>query len=174
MPTAGPLTSPVAPADVAAGFSSGVPALDRYFSNHALSNHENGIGATFVLRSAHEREPAVLGFYTLAMASVPAQDLHKHLGRNLPRYPMPVALLGRLAVHEQAQGRGLGQRLLGDALRRVLAAGDMVGCVGVIVDAKSEAAEAFYLRYGFVLIDDASWPHRLFLPTATIKRGHGS
>ena len=73
------------------------------------------------------------------------------------------------SFHEQGQGRGLGQRLLGDALRRVLAAGGLVGSVDVIVDAENEAAEGFYLRHGFVIIDDASWPHRL-LPGVPWRR----
>ena len=139
----GGLTSPITSEDAASGLTCGQPALDAFFANHAVRNHTTGIGTTFVFRGQAEDDPGILGFYTLSMASVPSKFLRKPLGRSLPRYPMPVALLGRLAIHQEAQGRGLGQRLLGDALRRVLAAGNMVGCVGVIVDAKNEAAESF-------------------------------
>ena len=165
------LTSPITAEDAASGFTCGEPALDAFFARAALDNHDKGIGTTYVLRGNDEDDPAVVGFYTLSMASVPAKLLRKLLGRNIPRYDMPVALLGRLAVHETARGRGLGQRLLGDALRRVVTAGRLVGCVGVIVDAKHGSAEGFYVKYGFVLIEDASWPHRLFLPMSTIKAG---
>lgn len=171
MAATAPATSPITPEDAASGFTCGEPALDRFFAQHAVENHEKGIGTTFVLRATCEGDPPVLGYYTLSMSAVPAKALRKALGRNLPRYPMPVALLGRLAVHERGQGRGLGQRLLGDALRRVHSAGGIIGCVGVIVEAKNEAAERFYLRYGFAAIDSNSWPHRLFLPMSTLRAG---
>ena len=169
MSTTGGETSPITPEDAASGFICGQTALDAFFANHAVQNHAQGIGTTFILRAEAGAEPLVLGFYTLSMASVSPKTLRKPLGRQLPRYPMPVALLGRLAIHQEAQGRGLGQRLLGDALRRVVAAANMVGCVGVVVDAKDEASERFYLKYGFTIVEAASWPHRLFLPAATLQ-----
>ena len=166
-----PLTRPITEEDARSGFTCGEPALDAFFSRHAVGNDRQGIGTTFVLGGAADDEPAVLGFYTLSMASVSADQIAPALQGRLPRYPLPVALIGRLGVHRDAQGRRLGQRLLGDALRRVLAAASQVGCVGVIVDAKHEQAEGFYLKHGFVLIDETTWPHRLFLPMATIQAG---
>lgn len=148
MASPGWLTSPVTAEDAASGFTIGGPALDAFFRHHAVDNHARGIGTTFVLRGVDDGDPHVLGFYTLSMASIPSKGLRKSLGRKLPRYPMPVALLARLAVHKLGQGRGLGQRLLGDALRRVLSARKVVGCVGVIVDAKNESAEASILATG--------------------------
>ncbi|MFT7625027.1 MAG: GNAT superfamily N-acetyltransferase, partial [Myxococcota bacterium] len=103
--------------------------------------------------------------------NVASKQLRRALEAKLPRYPLPVALVGRLAVHQDAQGQGVGQRLLGDALRRVHAAAALAGCVGVIVDAKDEAAERFYERYGFTVIVSSDWPHRLFLPTGSIAAG---
>lgn len=156
--------------DPASGLRSGVHALDDYFRRHALPNSEAGVGRAYVIRRAQGDDPAlpaVLGYYTLSMALVAAAAAEGALGRRLPKYPMPVALIGRLAVDERARGRRIGEALLVDALRRVADAAALLGCVGVIVDAKDAAAEGFYLKYGFVVIDAASWPHRLFLPMAT-------
>ena len=82
---------------------------------------------------------------------------------------MPVALIGRLAIDARAQGRRLGETLLIDALRRVVDAAGLVGCTGIIVDAKDEAAERFYAKYDFATISAETWPHRMFLPLTTAK-----
>ena len=166
-----PRTEPITEADARSGFSCGQPALDAFLARHAFDNDRQGIGKTYVLRSTDEGDPRVLGFYTLSMADVGMRVVKKALGRQLPRYPMPVALLGRLAVHQDAQGRGLGQLLLIDALRRVITVAEHIGCVGVIVDAKDEAAEGFYRKYGFVTVEAEEWPHRLFLPLETATAG---
>ena len=162
-----PVTTPITSADLTGGFSCGEPALDEFFLRHALGNHERGIGSTFVLHGP-EDDAGVLGYYTLSMADVDAKKVSKALRGQLPRYPLPVALIGRLAVQQAAQGQRVGQRLLVDALRRVHLAARHVGCVGVLVDAKNERAEGFYLRYGFVPIEVTTWPHRLFLPMGTL------
>lgn len=111
----------------------------------------------------------VLGYYTLSMALVASADIAESLERKLPKYPLPVALIGRLAVDERARGRRLGELLLIDALRRIADAAEMVGCVGAIVDAKTEAAEAFYVKYDFKTIQVDAWPRRMFLPMQTIR-----
>lgn len=77
---------------------------------------------------------------------------------------MPVALIGRLAVDERARGRRLGEAIVLDALLRVITAAEIIGCLGVIVDAKDEDAERFYVKYDFVTVDATSWPHRMFVP----------
>jgi GNAT superfamily N-acetyltransferase len=122
-------------------------------------------------RSANDDEslPSVLGFYTLCMAGVPSAQIAPAVAEKLPRYDMPVALIGRLAVDERAQRRGLGECLLIDALRRVVDGATMFGCVGIIVDAKDAAAERFYLAYGFTTVDEADWPHRMFLALVTAR-----
>jgi ribosomal protein S18 acetylase RimI-like enzyme len=153
--------------DVAADFRSGERALDDYFRRHALANDATGIGRAYVLRRRAGDDatlPAVLGFYTVSMAVVVPAAVEGPLRRKLPKYPMPAALIGRLAVDERARGRRIGEALLVDALRRVAGAAEVLGCIGVIVDAKNEAAEGFYTRYGFVVVAATSWPHRLFLP----------
>jgi GNAT superfamily N-acetyltransferase len=161
-------TRPIRPDDPASGFRSGVRPLDDYFRRHALVNDQGDVGRTYVLDASEQAIqaglPTILGFYTLSMASVAPQDAAAVLSRRLPRYPMPVALIGRLAVDERVRGQRLGEALLLDALARVVEASKLVACLGVIVDAKDPGAEVFYERYDFVLVDGASWPHRMFLP----------
>jgi ribosomal protein S18 acetylase RimI-like enzyme len=81
---------------------------------------------------------------------------------------MPVALIGRLAVDRRAQGHGVGGRLLVDALVRISCAGEDVGCLGVIVDAKDEKARDFYQHNGFTEIESGRWPRRMYMPMATV------
>jgi GNAT superfamily N-acetyltransferase len=165
-------TSPIEPADASSGFRSGTHPLDDYFRRHAAANDALGIGRAYVLRRAPDQDqslPAVLGYYTLSMALVASADIAESLERKLPKYPLPVALIGRLAVDERARGRRLGERLLIDALRRIADASEIIGCVGAIVDAKTEGAEAFYVKYDFNTIHADAWPHRMFLPMHTIK-----
>jgi len=128
-------------------------------------NDRAGISRAYVLRRREGDTvelPRVLGFYTLSMALTEAAPIASVLNAKLPRYPMPVALIGRLAIHVRAQGRRLGEALLIDALRRVVDAAGLVGCTGIIVDAKDDAAERFYGKYDFVTITAETWPHRCF------------
>lgn len=111
----------------------------------------------------------MLGFYTLSMALVASADVATAVRKTLPKYPMPVALIGRLAVDQRARGRGLGEQLLIDALARVVGAADVIGCLGIIVDAKDDEAERFYAKYDFATITASHWPHRMFLPTDTAR-----
>jgi hypothetical protein len=95
--------------------------MDDYFRRHAAANDVLGIGRAYVLRRAPDQDPSlpvVLGYYTLSMALVASADIAESLERKLPKYPLPVALIGRLAVDERARDRRLGELLLIDALRR--------------------------------------------------------
>lgn len=163
--------TPIQADDPKSGFSSGVEALDRYFSQHALKNDAAGIGRTFVLRRDSQGSglPNVLGFYTLSMASAESASIGEALQKKLPKYPMPVALIGRLASDHRARGQRLGEALLLDALQRVVDASDSLGCVGIIVDAKDQNAETFYAKYDFTTLAAEGWPRRMFLPIATAR-----
>jgi GNAT superfamily N-acetyltransferase len=165
-------TARIEPADVASGFRCGKHPLDDYFARHALANDQAGIGRTYVLRKSpgdDESLPRAVGFYTLSMASVASHALAPALVESLPRYPMPVALIGRLAVDERARGRRIGERLLVDALRRVVDASELLGCLGIIVDAKDDDAERFYLKYDFAALQSEGWPRRMFLSIGTAR-----
>lgn len=166
------ITTPIKPADVKAGFSCGKPALDDYFARHAITNDAAGIGRAYVLRrgeGAAAALPAVLGFYTLSMALAESAAVSQALKKKLPKYPMPVALIGRLAIDRRAQGRRFGEKLLIDALRRVVDAASIVGCTGIIVDAKDEDAERFYVKYDFTTVTLEGPPRRMFLPIGTAR-----
>jgi GNAT superfamily N-acetyltransferase len=166
------LTTPIEAADATCGFSCGKHPLDDYFARHAVANDAAGIGRAYVLRRGGGDPadlPVVLGFYTLSMASAESAHVSTVLAKKLPKYPMPVALIGRLAVDRRAQGRRVGEKLLLDALRRVVDAADLLGCTGVLVDAKDEDAERFYAKYDFVTVSSEGGRRRMFLPIATAR-----
>lgn len=165
-------TERVTPEDAESGFRCGEHKLDHFFKEHAVANEHAGIGRTYVLRRGEGEGPEiprVLGFYTLSMADVDAAKVGPVLKQKLPGYPMPVALIGRLAVDRRVHGRRLGERLLIDALRRIVDAAAILGCIGVIVDAKNEGAERFYEKYDFITVHAEKWPHRMFLPIEVAK-----
>ena len=90
----------------------------------------------------------MVGYYSLAAGSVLHQIATGAVRRNMPD-PVPVALLGRLAIDSRWQGRGLGQALLRDAILRVVGAAEMIGVRALLVHAISDEARAFYERCGF-------------------------
>ena len=147
-------------------FACGSAPLDRYIRELALQDVRRRTARVFV--AVPEGGVEVAGFYTLSAGSIARGDLPEREARRLPRYPVPVALLGRLAVDRGYGGRGLGTSLLADALRRVARAGETVAVYAMVVDAKDEQAQAFYERFGFVRLPDAG--RRLFLPMAAAAR----
>lgn len=148
------------------GFDCGEPALDEFLARYARQNQDQGISRTYVATRPWERR--VFGYFTLSSGSVEIRDLPEAERRRLPRYPVPVVLLGRLAVDRSVAGRGLGERLLVEALRVALGVSASVGAYAVAVVAKSEGARAFYARYGFVSLEDDRL--HLFLPMKTVRR----
>jgi hypothetical protein len=159
--------------DVEAGFECAAAAQNTYFARHALANAEKRIGQAYVLRRREGDPagwPAILGFYTLSMASTESAQIAAALRTRLPRYPMPVGLIGQLARHKDAVGGRLGELLLFDAIARILGVADTMGCMGIIVDS-SQTAESFYLKYQFehLTVGATTWPRRMFLPLATAK-----
>ena len=168
-------TEPMREGDQDSGFECGEHALDHFFARYALPNSLMGIGRTFVMRGDPTNGEALIqGFYTLSMASIASKELTSVIKARLPRYPMPVALIGRLAISIQAQGQGLGGVLLVDALDRIAGVSEEVGCFGVIVDAKTPAAHGFYERYGFVALSDSGWPRRMFMTVSTVRQALNS
>lgn len=135
-------------------FSCGVPSLDDYLKRYARQNDEKGISRAFVLvgqNTQGEIERQIRGYYTLSASSVRFENLPE---RALPQYPIPTALIGRLAVDQSFQGQKLGATLLLDALRRVVTLSNDLGLFAVEVVALDEAARAFYLKFGFAPLDD--------------------
>ena len=127
-------------------FDCGVEALNIYFARQAAQDVRRRASACYVALDAKTAKLA--GYYTLAAAGVPLTDLPESLIKQLPRYPsVPVARVGRLAVDQAFHGKKLGGALLADAAVR--AARSEVAVFALVVDAKDDAAEAFYLHHGF-------------------------
>lgn len=104
------------------------------------------------------------------MADVEPDVVSGPLEGKLPRYPIPVALIGRLAMHQGLQGKHVGGKLLADAFRRIVQASSIIGCVGVIVDALDEKAERFYARVGFETVVEGEPALRMFIPLTMVKK----
>lgn len=148
------------------GFDGGEPALNTFLARYARQNEAVGLSRTYVATPEGERR--VVGYYTLSAGAVAFAKVPEPLRKRLARYPIPVAHLGRLATCRSVRGRGLGGVLLVDALARSLRVADELGIVAVDVRAKTEAARAFYLKYGFVSLEDD--PLHLYLPLATARQ----
>jgi GNAT superfamily N-acetyltransferase len=157
--------------DDRARFQSGDPDLDRFFHSFAGQNQfRHHVGVTYVAVEAD----AVRGYVTVAPAGIEIDDLPAAMRKNLPRYPLPVLRLARLAVDARFRGRRLGEELLRFVLELARTMAEEYGCVGVVVDAKA-AAVSFYARYGFQAMDAVEGlsdarprPTPMFLPTSEI------
>ena len=150
--------------DVAA-FRCGQPALDTYIQRYASQDVRRNLARVFTATPLDDPR-RLAGYFTLSAGSVRCADLPAVLNRKLPRYPVPVALLGRLGVDSRFQGQGLGSILLADACHKVVAASVALAVAGIVVDAKDESAAAFYRHFGFQELP--GHPGRLLLPAASI------
>jgi ribosomal protein S18 acetylase RimI-like enzyme len=149
-----------------AAFSSGVEALDRYLQRQAAQDISKRVAAAFVITPDGK---TIAGFYTLWAHVLVLADLPEAVAKKLPRYPnVPATLLGRLAVSRDFRGQGLGELLLVDAFKRVLANSREVASAAVVVDAKDERARDFYLRHDFLPLP--SRRNRLFYLVKTIAK----
>jgi GNAT superfamily N-acetyltransferase len=148
-------------------FDCGNDSLNLYLREQARQDAEKHAAAPFVFTQLGSA--AVLGFYTLSASLIPLHELPADLMKRLPRYEqLPVTLLGRLAVDKTAGGKGVGEFLLADALRRSLEGARQIAAVAVIVDAKDERAATFYQHFNFLPFQQT--PLRLFLPMAQIAK----
>ena len=140
--------------------------LDQYFQKQARQDTEKKVAATFVLIDGDTG--VIAGFYSLSSTAVPLDQVPPETAKR-PRYPLvPATLLARLAVDLNYRGKGLGEFLLMDALKRCLDHSKQIGSAAVIVDAKDDAARNFYLKHYFIELPDQSM--RLFLPMKTIAK----
>jgi GNAT superfamily N-acetyltransferase len=138
------------------GFDSGRPELDDWLKRHALAAQQMDSARTFVAA----RQSRVVGYFSLTMGSVLREDAPARLVRGMLAYPVPMVLVARLAVDRSEQGVGLGARLLADALRMAVSAGEAAAARLIVVDALDEDAAEFYRRHGF--ISPLDHPLRLF------------
>ena len=139
-----------APAPLAAdhdttAFACRHASLTAWLQKRALANAACGASRTYVVCDEHRR---VVGYYALAAGSIAAEAAPGRLRRNMPD-PLPVIVLGRLAVHDGWSGRGIGSGLLKDAVLRSMQAAELVGVRALLCHAIDEEARAFYLKRGF-------------------------
>lgn len=162
--TTGYRVEPLSPGHDREAFCCGNPALDNYLHQQAGQDQKRKLAAVFVLTSDGR---TVDGFYTLSAQSILATELPPEVAKKLPRFPIPVTLIGRIAVAQTLQGHGWGESLLLHALERALLTSRQVASWAVVVDAKAGARE-FYLKQGFVPF--RIHPDRFFLPMKTIEK----
>jgi GNAT superfamily N-acetyltransferase len=135
---------PLAPDHELDAFDSGVATLDEWLKQRARSNEAEGASRTFVVRAGRR----VVGYYSLAAGSILRAETTGRVRRNMPD-PVPVLLLGRLAVDRAWHRKGLGRDLLSDAVLRAIGAAKTIGVRAILVHAISNEAKAFYEKHGF-------------------------
>jgi len=126
-------------------FDSGAPELDRWLARFALIADAAGTARTYVLADGQR----VLGYYALTPAAVDRTDLPERHARAMPRHPIGVILLARLAIDASIQGQGYGRALVADAGIRALQAAELIGARALLVHARDDTAASFYERLGF-------------------------
>lgn len=141
-------------------FYCGVEMLDHYLQRQARQDVQRHISRVFIAAEA-DHSKKVLGYYTLSSLSIELNQLPEEQSRKLPKHPIPAVLIGRLAVDQTAQGKGVGKMLLADAVKRVLVVSDEIAIYAIVVDAINRDAQKFYEGFGFTLLSNDS--HRMFL-----------
>jgi GNAT superfamily N-acetyltransferase len=148
-------------------FTCGQPELDRFLVRHALQAQQSNSSQTYLALNGAE----VVGFYTLVAGQVEHIDAPPRVAKGMPRHPIGLMVLARLAVHSSMQGRGLGSGLLLDAMSRTLQVADIVGVRALAVHAKDDQAAEFYRHFGFE--PSPTDPHHLFRIIKDIRSAAG-
>lgn len=129
----------------ATNFDCGYEELNNFIRLYALMGQRANISQTYVALNGGE----IVGYHTLVVGNVVYEDAPERLAKGIPRYPIPVLLLARLAVDKSWQSKGLGAALLVDAIRRTLQVADIAGVRALLIHAKDDTARDFYLHFGF-------------------------
>lgn len=147
-------------------FSCGYEMLDNYIHQQAKQDVKRDLSACFVLCEAGKAD--IIGYYTLSSGSVNRSEFPEHLSRKLPPHyhNLPTILLGRLAIDDHYQSRGLGEMLLIDALNRCMEISNNLGTLAVVVDPIDKTAEIFYIKYGFIKLPGTE---KMFIPMKTVR-----
>lgn len=135
---------PITSAHVLTDFDCGVASLNDWLKRQALKNDISRASRTFVAC----KDLRVIGFYALAAGSINRKEAPGKIKRNMPE-PIPVMILGRLAIDLHWQQNGIGRGLLKDAVLRTIKAAKHAGIRALVVHTLSEKAKDFYLRHGF-------------------------
>lgn len=153
---------PVSTAHELDKFDSGVPSLNDWLKKNALKNQATGASRCFVICDGKK----VIGYYSLSAGAINRQLAPKSMQRNMPE-PLPIVLLGRLAIDKNYHNQGLGAALLRDAMIRIVSADTNIGIFAIEVHALSEQAKRFYLSRGFV--ESSLQPMTLMMTLKTIR-----
>ncbi|MBJ7898885.1 MAG: GNAT family N-acetyltransferase [Cyanobacteria bacterium RI_101] len=155
------------PRHLRSSFCCGKDSLDNYIRKQASQDLKRRISTIFVLRDDPELD--VLAYYSLSSYAVDITALDQEFAKRLPRYPqLPATLLGRLAVDHRHKGRGLGELMLVDALKRSFKASEQVASLAVIAEALDESVLDFYINYGFQQFKQN--PMKLYLPMKSVEK----
>jgi predicted GNAT family N-acyltransferase len=148
-----------------ASFDCGKPPLNSFICQHAPGNHMRGVSRVHVaVRGTQQR---VLAYYASSAGTFLRDHLPPDDQVGLPRYPLPTVHLGRLAVDLSCRGQRLGEFLLFHFLKTSLDVSDRIGVFAVDLFSKDDEAKRFYLKYGFIPLQDD--PFHLYLPMATVR-----
>ena len=127
------------------GFDCGRPALNEWLVRHARQAHANGSARTYVVVD----DQRIAGYFSLSVGQIDSLEAPDRVRKGMGNYPIPVVILARLAVSLADQGRGIGVGMLQEAIRRTLAISDLAGVRALLTHPIDEAAERFYVRFGF-------------------------
>jgi GNAT superfamily N-acetyltransferase len=152
--------------NLAPRFDCGTPELNEWLRVCAWTNHNSGSARVYV--SVDSSADLIAGFYCLSAGAVEHADAPNRIAKGLVRHPIPVVLIGRLAVDQRYAGQGFGLFLMRDAFQRIVQTADVIGTRAVMVQAKNSAAADFYRRLGFQASD--SNPMLFFLLVRDIKK----
>ena len=139
--------------------------FSHYLQKQARQDVKRHVSRVFIAAET-DRPKKVVGYYTLSSLSIELNQMPEELSRKLPKHPIPAVLIGRLAVDQSAQGKGVGKMLLADAVKRVLVVSDEIAIYAIVVDAINHDAQKFYENFGFTLLSNDS--HRMFLAIKSI------
>lgn len=145
-------------------FDCGEPVLNTFLQRLARQQAQRDFNRTYVATAPGETR--IRGYYSISSASIDFANWPA--GLKLPRYPVPVARIGRLAVDVREQGNGVGKALLRHAMHLAATLAEQIGVYAVVVDAKHAHAAAFYAHYGFQRFFDQDLS--LYLTTAVVRR----
>ena len=145
-------------------FDCGEPELNDFIQHYASQNARNSVSKTHVW----VKNNTVAGFYTLRMGEISPENMPANLAKKLPRYPVSVAKIARLAIDKNYQGNGSGRALLLHALENCYRLSETIGMYAVLVDAKHQRAKDFYLHNDFQALPDKDLT--LFITTKTLKK----
>ena len=139
-------------------------ALNRYIAQQATQDTRRNLAQIYVMLAG---DNVVIGYYTINASMIEHINLPQSARKNLPRYSIPAALIGRFAVDKKYQGKGFAKKLLANAICRAVDMSKVIGIYAIIVDAKDENVAKFYQKLGFVPLDHSSL--HLYLPIKTAK-----